>query len=179
MDDSKHPEAAVRFLETLRLRESARLVVLTLVEPARTVYGVGEAIAGPELYRLAEEWAAAQELEAATYAAGVGARLGGSGIPTEVVVRTGHPAAEVLKVAAEQEIDLIVTGARRLPPVLARLFGSVSRAVCRHASCPVLVVKGRAGEPLIPAGRPRRILLAASLDPSRTFATHLPVCVDS
>jgi nucleotide-binding universal stress UspA family protein len=62
-------------------------------------------------------------------------------VETDVVV--GDPRAEIVRVADEWRTDLIVLGARGLGRIKRLLLGSVSLAVARHASCPVLVVKGR------------------------------------
>src|SRR5262252_5235739 len=62
-------------------------------------------------------------------------------VETDVVV--GDPRAEILRAADEWRADLIVLGARGLGRIKRLLLGSVSLAVARHASCPVLVVKGR------------------------------------
>jgi nucleotide-binding universal stress UspA family protein len=62
-------------------------------------------------------------------------------VETDVVV--GDPRAEIVRVADEWPADLIVLGARGLGRIKRLLLGSVSLAVARHASCPVLVVKGR------------------------------------
>ena len=64
------------------------------------------------------------------------------GIQGRVFVEHGDAAGEIVRVAEEQRIDLIViatfgkTGWRRLA------FGSVTEKVVRLAPCPVLVVRG-------------------------------------
>jgi nucleotide-binding universal stress UspA family protein len=56
------------------------------------------------------------------------------------VLRSGHPADEILKGAEEESADMIVIGSRGKR--VGRLFmGSVSREVVNGASVPVLVVK--------------------------------------
>jgi nucleotide-binding universal stress UspA family protein len=47
-------------------------------------------------------------------------------------------AEEIVSMAEEQNIDLIVMGARGLGPVKERLLGSVSHAVLHKTPCPVL-----------------------------------------
>ncbi|MBM3269161.1 MAG: universal stress protein [Candidatus Sericytochromatia bacterium] len=51
----------------------------------------------------------------------------------------GEPAAAVLEVADQVNADLIVLGPRRIPSLLERVFGTVSRAVIRRARCCVMV----------------------------------------
>ncbi len=52
----------------------------------------------------------------------------------------GDIAATILEVARERHAAAIVVGSRGLNGLLARLEGSTSRAVLKHASCPVLIV---------------------------------------
>lgn len=65
----------------------------------------------------------------------------GFDIETDVVI--GNPKHEISRIAGEWNADLVVLGARGLGRIKRFLLGSVSLAVARHASCPVLVVKGR------------------------------------
>ena len=62
--------------------------------------------------------------------------------------REGEPVKEVLRLAEELGVGLIITGGRRLAKV--RLFWSSSypMELFRHAKCPVLIVRrGKAEEP--------------------------------
>ena len=60
--------------------------------------------------------------------------------PPRVWVEVGHPAVEIVRVAAERRIDLIVVGSRTAPHDTA-LLGGVADAVVRRAPCAVLVVR--------------------------------------
>jgi nucleotide-binding universal stress UspA family protein len=55
---------------------------------------------------------------------------------------SGDPASEVLRIADENDVDLIVLGARGLGVVQRLLLGSVSEAVLHDAQCAVLIAKG-------------------------------------
>ncbi len=58
----------------------------------------------------------------------------------KTIVRKGHPAEEILKVAREENADMIIVGARGKRT--SHLFmGSVSREVANTAQVPVLIVK--------------------------------------
>ncbi|MGB9859983.1 MAG: universal stress protein [Moorellaceae bacterium] len=65
------------------------------------------------------------------------------GITLNTKVVPGHPADKLVSLAEEEGYDLIVLGARGLSGIKRFLLGSVSEAVVRLASCPVLIVKGR------------------------------------
>ena len=67
--------------------------------------------------------------------------------------REGDPVKEVLRLAEELDVGLIITGGRRL--VRPRLFwsGSFPMELFRHAECPVLIVRGGKAEQSNPADR--------------------------
>lgn len=60
---------------------------------------------------------------------------------TTRIVR-GYPADEVMKIARDENFDLIVVGNLGKSGIERVLMGSVSEAIVRHAPCPVLVVRG-------------------------------------
>ena len=64
-----------------------------------------------------------------------------SGLNVEEVIVHGDAAAEIVRVASEQEVDLIVISSHGRTGFGRIIFGSTAESVVRHASCPVLVVK--------------------------------------
>lgn len=68
------------------------------------------------------------------------------GVDTYCTVETlsaaGRPYREIVRIAAEREIDLIVMGVRRRGAVDMMLFGSTAQHVIRLAHCPVLTLRG-------------------------------------
>jgi nucleotide-binding universal stress UspA family protein len=93
----------------------------------------------------------------------------GADVPMTVAGAGGDPAAEILRYAERQPIDLIVVGTHGLTGVSRLLLGSVAERVVRGARCPVLVVPpprelaapgpsgvtpGAEGEELPPPARP-------------------------
>lgn len=61
--------------------------------------------------------------------------------PVENRIETGHPAEIILQVAREQQVDLIVMGARGLGSIEEAIFGSVSQRVLIESKRPTLIVK--------------------------------------
>lgn len=62
----------------------------------------------------------------------------------ELLVRAGRPADELVRVAQERHVDLLVLGSRpssRLSPLRRALFGSTTRRVLQVASCRVLLAR--------------------------------------
>jgi nucleotide-binding universal stress UspA family protein len=68
------------------------------------------------------------------------ARLAGSDVKAQTLVRAGNPAEEILNVADEQGFDVVILGHRGISATRRFLMGSVSERVVRHASRPVLVI---------------------------------------
>ena len=64
-----------------------------------------------------------------------------AGLSVEELVVHGEAAAEIVRVAKERNVDLIVISSHGRTGLGRILFGSTAEAVVRHASCPVLVVK--------------------------------------
>lgn len=69
------------------------------------------------------------------------AHLGTSALEVEERLLQGGPAAEILRLAAEEHFDLIVVGDRHLTRMQRLLLGSVSRVVVEHAPCSVMVAR--------------------------------------
>src|SRR5918999_3657823 len=63
------------------------------------------------------------------------------GTVAQAHLRTGTPAAEIVELAEELEVGLVVVGSRGLGGIRRALMGSVSDSVVRHAHCMVLVVR--------------------------------------
>lgn len=91
------------------------------------------------------------------------------GIPLRPVVRHGAVAAQLLQIASDYAVDLVVTGTRSQQGLGHMLRGSTAEALAQSAPCPVLAVG--------PGARPaadikpgfRNIVLATSL--ARSAAT--------
>ena len=66
------------------------------------------------------------------------------------VAVTGDPFQEICRVAADEEVDLIVMGSHGRTGLRHVLLGSVAERVVRHAQCPVLVVRSEAANTTLP-----------------------------
>lgn len=69
------------------------------------------------------------------------APLRDAGIPVQVDVRHGHPAEEILAVAADLDAALLAIATHGRSGVERMLMGSVAETVIRRAPCPVFTVK--------------------------------------
>jgi nucleotide-binding universal stress UspA family protein len=64
-----------------------------------------------------------------------------SGCSTEPMVARGDAGEEIVRVARERDVDLVVVGARGLRALGRVVLGSVSEAVLHHAGRPVIVAR--------------------------------------
>jgi len=65
-------------------------------------------------------------------------------VPGRAKVAVGKPPDEILRVAREEGMDLIVMGTHGRTGLRHVLLGSVAEAVVRAAPCPVLTIRDRA-----------------------------------
>ena len=74
-------------------------------------------------------------------------RLAAAGLTTEIDVRHGDPAHEIIRAATDWKADLIVMGTRGRTGLERLLLGSVARKVLQHAPCSVLIERAPAHQP--------------------------------
>jgi len=141
-DGSQHAIAAARFAAALLNPEV--VTQITVVAVKRPFYL--EPLGGPgliaplpqsvydELERAADE--VARQAVAATMEA-----LGPLAGRARTVIREGRAADEIVKLAADEAVDLIVIGSRGWGQARAVLLGSVSEQVLHSARCPVLIAR--------------------------------------
>jgi len=67
-------------------------------------------------------------------------KLGGR-VPTSSVVAVGDPATQLVALAEEHEVDLIVIASHGRTGLKRLLLGSVAEKVARHAPCGVLIAR--------------------------------------
>jgi nucleotide-binding universal stress UspA family protein len=79
----------------------------------------------------------------------------------EFVVQAGAPAAEIVRYAGEQDIDLIVMGTHGRGVIAHAMLGSVAEKVVRTAPCPVLTVRTHEHEFVRPDEEPAAAVRAS------------------
>ena len=68
-------------------------------------------------------------------------RLVKAGYAVNEVLKLGHPAEEIIKVANRQKVDLIVAGAKGFGAIARFVLGSVSSKLVQYSTVSVLVVR--------------------------------------
>jgi nucleotide-binding universal stress UspA family protein len=145
-DFSEPSDAAIAYGRALARNFKATLHVLHVVAPVSSaVYGA-EAYCGsvPELQQQIED-AARTQLDDLLI------DNDEPPLPTRPVLITSHaPAVAIVDYALRERIDLIVTGTHGRGAVAHLLMGSVAERVVRAAPCPVLTVRHREHDFIVP-----------------------------
>lgn len=142
------PPARVAVREAAELFGSREVLVATVWEEALAYSSAATPTAGMDLQPapvdVSRAQEVAQELEAhARRVAEDGAEQARSaGLEAEAIPIAGEASATdaIVEIARERSVAAIVIGSRGLTGLRARLEGSTSSGVLKHAPCPVLVV---------------------------------------
>jgi nucleotide-binding universal stress UspA family protein len=142
IDGSADARAAAEYFATLPLPSDLRIRIVGVVEPLRYPTSAPGFI-GATLRTAMQDYEneTRERLEATLAPLATTFRSRVRSVVT--TTPTGAPAAMILREAELDESDLIVVGARGLGALERVALGSVSEAVLRHATCPVLVVRPR------------------------------------
>ena len=135
-DFSASSEGALRYAASLAEHGAAKLTILHVVETLARIHG-----APPDFYFDATGFDAALEKQARETLPQWVPESVRLGCDTEDLVVRGVPYAEILRVASEQQIDLIVLGVHGRNALDRLVFGSTTEQIVRRATCPVLTIR--------------------------------------
>lgn len=132
-DFSTNTKAALELATTLA-RDSGATLIIAHVEEPPTAYGGGEFYYGLEEPDRTELTKMLHEVVPSD-----------PNVPCQYRMITGDPAHAIVKMAEEEDVDMIVMASHGRTGLTRLLMGSVAEVVVRHAQCPVLTVKHPAG----------------------------------
>lgn len=133
-DFSDFSQQALEFALSLAEQFRAKLYVMHVWEMAMT-----SSLLPPEPYP--ESILTEQQKAAAEHLAKVTNELKTSGFEAESVFVFGKPYMEIVRTAADLDVDLIVLASHGRSGISHLLMGSVAEKVVRLAPCPVFTVK--------------------------------------
>jgi nucleotide-binding universal stress UspA family protein len=136
-DFSECAESALPYAVQMARPAGARLICLHVVEPLMPPVGYAPVAEPLPAVDISEQLQASAERELPKLAA----REECAGLEVEELIGHGEAAAEIVRVARERDVDLIVISSHGRTGLGRMLFGSTAESVVRHAHCPVLVVK--------------------------------------
>lgn len=147
-DGSESSFNAIKYLGDFPFPAASSMnVIHVLPPPPIPVYAVEPMFVDPSLldpWKISKEEAERrqkEEQEGEKLLATCCESLGRHGIKAGAVLKRGDAATEIIKYAAEEKPDLIVTGSRGLSQFKSWLMGSVSRKLVHYSNCSVLVVR--------------------------------------
>ena len=179
-DGSACAKAATAFLAEFPLPSHANVTVITVIE---------EVLSREELKQATDKNRSTFErerrqavIEAERLLAAEVELLTQAGLDTSSETGYGFPAEEIVSMAADSDIDLIVMGSHGHSTLERFLLGSVSDRVLEYAPCSVLIVKpGPGGEPAaephFPASADGRWRILLAYDDSPAARKALEFCV--
>lgn len=133
-DFSETSANAVRYGMGLAQAFNARVQFLYVGDSERAAMATEQPIESPDALLAAFKAAVERTVS----------RLAAASTATQFFVRSGHPAAEIVAFADDEEADLIVMGTHGRGLVGHLVMGSVAEKVVRTAHCPVLTVRNQA-----------------------------------
>jgi len=136
VDGSSYSDRATEMVRALRLPSQTEVTVITVV-PEHTFLGgitLGK-LRGTSPKKEAQQQKQLELLQQPIQA------LSASKFKVDGLVRWGNPAEEILKVANESRISLVIMGAKGLTDAPAFRLGSVALTVMKHAKASVLLVR--------------------------------------
>lgn len=131
--DFSHTGDAALAMATALARDAGATLIIAHIEEAPNVYAGGEFYYGipnpptEELRRMLQE-----------------VKPTDPNVSYEHRLLTGDPAAAIVRLAEEEDVDLIVMGTHGRTGIVRVLMGSVAEVVVRRAKCPVVTYKYRA-----------------------------------
>ena len=143
-DFSTASDAALEHAAALAKQSDARLLIVHVEEPP-LAYGGGELYYGLPEPDSARILAMLEDVKPADPA-----------VPFTHRLTMGDPAGEVVRLAADEGVDMIVMGTHGRTGLTRLLMGSVAEAIVRRAPCPVLVYRAMVGKPARDAAAPAR-----------------------
>ena len=136
-DFSKFSDNALRYGVAFAEKFGAEIYLLHVVQDLALFIPEAVMMAGPLTAAPVEQFVTA----ARTALENVVAKLKLPGIAIHPEVAEGVPYEEILRLARERDVDLIVMGTHGHTGLAHVLLGSVSEKVVRRAPCPVLTVR--------------------------------------
>lgn len=135
-DFSEASYEALKTADTLALHFSAELILVHVIPPVPLIPGYDAPVgfAGTSYFEQIKSTARESLDKAAREKVS-------PGVTSLKVIVHGNPADEVVRTAAEQNVDLIVIATHGLTGWRRFIFGSVAEKVIRMASCPVLTIQ--------------------------------------
>jgi nucleotide-binding universal stress UspA family protein len=136
IDFSEHSYKALHAANELALNFSAQLYIVHVVSPVPVV----QAPAAPSAFNLASYQQELMESSEKSLREMTKERMAGE-LEARPIIAYGDAASEIVRIADEKKIDLIVIATHGKTGFQHLFFGSVAEKVVRLSPCPVLTIR--------------------------------------
>ena len=137
LDGSQVAECVIPHIERIAGKSTARVVLVTVVEPLDIPTRGQIAISDEEIKQIDNEG----KNEATKYLKQVSSRLTAAGVNTDTVILTGKPADSIASYAVNNGVDLIIMATHGRSGISKIFWGSVAEKILRATDIPVLLIK--------------------------------------
>jgi nucleotide-binding universal stress UspA family protein len=141
LDGSKHSDEVVRFLMQMPLHRHAEILIVTVVQSFGAAFVKAYTLDPERDRQIVAELQKAEEAAAERLLAEASNGFRKGGYRVSVIVARGDPSQEILREAAQRNVDLIALGARGLTGVHSYLLGSVAQRIAGYSKASVLIVR--------------------------------------
>jgi nucleotide-binding universal stress UspA family protein len=139
-DGSDSANTAIDYLVNFPLPEASQIILMTVIE--KEIYqGKKKTELDAEQQELLQQTKQMLRDKARELLTTASERLARAGLSCSTLIRAGHPARELVRIAKKREVDLVVVGSHGLGGIKRFLLGSVSDQVLAYAPCSVLIVR--------------------------------------
>lgn len=135
LDGSQRAELILPYVETLAKCFKSTVILLNVIEPVHVLTS-----AAPVDW--VEASVEAEEVEdAEVYLHRLETRFQEQGIHAESFIMDGSPVKEIIKLAEEQDVDLIAIASHGLTGLARVFYGSVAVGLVHHTNRPMLIIR--------------------------------------
>lgn len=165
LDGSTRAEAALPIAARVARATGSSVVLLQVTSPPMSdgiIYGYGSGQGATAT--ISESVGEREEIEAAAYLTRIARSDLFEGIATTTEVDVGSPAPQILALAEQSSVNLIILCSHGRTGLTRWVLGSVAQRVIHHSHVPVLVLR-EGGSALTMTGRPLRAVVAVDGSP--------------
>ncbi|NDB63537.1 MAG: universal stress protein [Nitrosopumilaceae archaeon] len=130
IDGSKYSSKALRTACDVATKNNSSVILIYVVDKSKK----SDILAGTEYTEIIRKYAQEALDNAKKLALSYG-------ITTEIIIKEGNVANEIIQHSKKIRADLIVVGNKGLGAILRFVLGSVSAKIAQHSLCSVLIVK--------------------------------------
>jgi len=139
-DGSDSANTAIDYLRAFPLPPDSEVILMTVIEK-EVYHSRKKAELNAEQLELLQQTKRMLKGKARELLEAARQRLGDQLRSGVTLIRSGHPAREIVRAAKKREVDLVVVGSHGLGGIKRFLLGSISDQVLAYASCSVLIVR--------------------------------------